>query len=458
MSLVHTLYDRIPVFGQNLVVSLYGLKLYHERYVHSDGDVHKLLDSQWYSTPQIEQTQLHSLKALLSHADDTVPYYRELFARAGIRPMELDKLADITRIPLLKKETLRSIPDALLSRRFRKRDLIALNTSGTSGTSLKVFVDIASRRKAYAFVSRYHRWANLINSRNNVTFGGRTIVPITSQSKVFWRYNAAMGNYLFSSYHMSDDNLPYYVEKIRAIRPQFIESYPSAAYVLAMFMKDNGIDGIHPKAILTSGETLFDYQRECIEEVFGCKVFDQYGCTEQALFVSQCEKGSYHVHPEYGLVEILDDDDKPVGPGQPGRVICTSFMNMAMPLIRYDLGDTAEWDDGRCECGRSFPIIKRICGRKDDYIVTPDSRKIGRLDPIFKGVNSIKLAQIVQKDLCNLELKIVPGSNFSDLDKRRVLNELHKRIGPLMRVEVSIVSEIPISKNGKFKAVVAMCH
>ena len=105
-------------------------------------------------------------------------------------------------------------------------------------------------------------------------------------------------------------------------------------------MKENSIIGIFPKAIITSAETLFDYQRETIEEVFGCPIFDQYGCAEQVVFVSQCEKGNYHIHPEFGFVEFLRDDGNRAQVGEPARLICTGFTNHAMPLIRYDIGDT----------------------------------------------------------------------------------------------------------------------
>ena len=85
-----------------------------------------------------------------------------------------------------------------------------------------------------------------------------------------------------------------------------------------------------PRLIVTTAETLLAFQRETIERAFSCPVTDQYGCTEMALFISQCEHGSYHVHPEYGIVEVLDERDRPVAPGEEGEVVCTGFVNRAM--------------------------------------------------------------------------------------------------------------------------------
>jgi phenylacetate-CoA ligase len=455
MSIAQSIYARLPEWGQNAVVSAYGCKLYYERYHRTGTDLEDLLRSQWYSAGQVRDGQLAALGKLLAHAGATVPYYGELFRNAGFEPQQSNSLEHLARLPLLKKETLRTRGEQLLSSHFPSKGLVPLNTSGTTGTSLRVMVDLESRRRTYAFTGRFHRWAGLLNSRNNVTLGGRTIIPPEREPATFWRYNAAMGNYLFSTYHMSERNLPRYVAKIRDIQPSFIEAYPSAVFLLARFMAEHDLGGIHPRAVITSGETLLEHQREVIERVFRCKVFDQYGCTEQALFVSQCEQGSYHVHPEYGIVELLDDHDQPVGIGRAGRVVCTSFVNRAMPLIRYDLGDLAEWGENSCACGRHFPVIRTIIGRQDDYILTPDGHRIGRLDPVFKGVASVRMAQIIQQDLTHLTLLIVPGSNFCDADRDSIVRELHNRVGNEMGIQVEYRDRIAMSANGKYKAVVS---
>lgn len=450
------IYNSSPVLLQNLLVSSYGVKLFYERYYKADRDyLRRLFASQWLSKDQIRRNQVNALNELLSHAWSTVRFYRENEAYSDVIATGITGIEALQALPVLDKETVRLNSSDLISSCFDRKDLIQLNTSGTTGKCLKVFVDHASRKASYCFTTRYHQWARLKDSRNNATFGGRVIVPPKQKKDVYWRFNAIMNNYLFSSYHMSEENLPFYIKKLKSIRPRFIEAYPSAAYVLAKYMGERKAGGIHPCAVLTSGETLFDYQRELIERVFGCPVFDQYGCTEQALFVSQCEKGTYHVHPEYGIVEIVDERGNPVGPGVVGRVVCTGFMNRAMPLIRYDLGDTAEWGEGACRCGRHFPIIRKICGRQDDYIVTADGRKVGRLDPIFKGLDSVKLAQIVQTDLNRVELRVVPGSTYNSEDRSILMKELSSRLGETMTVEVLEVADIPKTANGKIKSVIS---
>ena len=259
-----------------------------------------------------------------------------------------------------------------------------------------------------------------------------------------------MNNYLFSSYHISEENIPYYIEKINKIKPEFIDSYPSSIFNIARFALQKGLHIHSPKAFITSSETLLDHQREIISNVFNAPIFDQYGSAEQVLFISQCEYGTYHIHPEFGFVEIIKNNNN-----EAGEVIATGFTNKAMPLIRYRIGDTVIMGEEVCECKRNFPIIKKIIGRVDDMIITPEGNYVGRLDPVFKGLSTIKNAQIVQEKLEHVVVNIVPAEDYHNDDGQVVVKELKKRLGEKMHITINVVSDIPLTKAGKFRSVVS---
>jgi phenylacetate-CoA ligase len=267
-----------------------------------------------------------------------------------------------------------------------------------------------------------------------------------------------MRNRLFSSYHLSPANAPAYSRALCAYRPDYIDSYPSSAATLAALLKEAGLAAPRPRAIVKSSETLGASQREVIEEVFGARCFDQYGSTEQAAFVSQCEKGSYHVHPEYGIVEVVDAAGDPVRAGEEGEMLCTSFTNDALPLIRYRTGDAAVAGEPGCACGRAFPTLARILGRLDDLIVTPDGRRVGRLDPVFKGRSTIREAQIVQETPERVRVRIVEAPGYAPADGEAVRRELAIRLGPEMEIEIVTVDAIERTGSGKFRAVVNRAH
>jgi phenylacetate-CoA ligase len=288
-----------------------------------------------------------------------------------------------------------------------------------------------------------------------VTFGGRVLVPPEQTEPPFWRANVFSNNTQFSSYHLSAATAPAYYEKIKALQPALIDSYPSSIHVLVRFMRSQGLSGIQPKAIITSSETLLAHQRQTIEETFGCRVFDQYGGAEQVAFVCQCEQGSYHVNPEYGVVELLDEKGEPVPPGEPGELVATGFSNEAMPLIRYRTGDIAIWAEESCGCGRRFPTLRQIEGRRDDLLVTRDGRYIGRLDPIFKGLgHTIGAAQIIQTAYGQVTLCIERDAGYQERDGLRVAEELRKRLGPETQVTIEYPERIERTSGGKFRAVV----
>ena len=269
-------------------------------------------------------------------------------------PMHINVIAEN---PIIDKSDLLQSPQNFISTYYSKKSLIKINTSGTTGTPLTIYVTPDARKMNYAFFARSKRWAGIDGFEKSLTLAGRTIVPADQKQPCFWRKNLLFNNTLFSSYHLGEENFEHYVNAIRNINPVFIDSYPSSIAMIAEYMLRNNICDIRPRTIITSAETLFEHQRERIEKAFGCKLYDQYGSAEQVVFACQCEKGTYHINPEYGYVEVLNKNNEPVEAGQLGELVCTGFTNFAMPLIRYKIGDMATLTQKKCHCGRNFPVI-----------------------------------------------------------------------------------------------------
>lgn len=449
-------YYNLPILLQDIMCTVYGLKLYRERYGRSGRiSLRGLLSSQFMAFEDVNKIQASLLNDTLHHALESVEFYKDISLKVPDSPHGKDISEMLSVWPIIDKETVRSSPDGFISSFFKKTSLIKLHTSGTTGTPLTVYIDPAGRRLNYAFFERSKRWAGINGFEPSITLAGRPIVSPDQNVPPYWRRNFFLRNTLFSSYHLSSSNMIHYIKEIERINPKLIDSYPSSIEHIADYCLRYGIDTIRPKAIITSAETLFDHQRQKIEEAFGCRVYDQYGCTEQVVFVCQCECGSYHVNPEYGLLEVLDVNDRPVKPGEIGDFVCTGFTNKAMPLIRYRTGDMGIISEKLCECGRSFPVVEKIIGRNDEILITPDGRYIGRLDPIFKGVkNTIKEAQIVQEKRDHIVVYVVKDDDYQKQDGEYIIRELEKRIGSSMEYSLVYVDRIPRTKNGKFRALV----
>lgn len=449
------IYNNSPVLWQNLFCSLYGLKIYRGRYSPPFSDFfNALLDSQYLDRNAIEILQTKKLITLLKTAKRDTAYYAPTLP--DIPASQSLGLKDILcNLPVLDKEQFRESPESFLSTRYDRRKLVKVNTSGTTGAPMTIYMTPEARKMNYAFFTRSKRWAGIGGFERSITFAGRLIVPKRQESPPFWRANRFYNNRIYSSYHISDVNLPSYIESIKAYSPFFIDAYPSSLYPVADYILRQGITGIRPKAIITSSETLLEHQRLAIEKAFGCKVFDQYGSAEQAVFACQCEHGAYHLNPEYGVLEVVDKNNKPVPDGELGEFVCTGFTNDAMPLIRYKIGDLGALSKEKCQCGRHFQVIEKIVGRMDDVLTTPEGTYVGRLDPVFKGMgNTVKETQIIQQATDLIDVILVRGSGYKEDDGLSITRELKKRMGEQVTISIHYVNEIPRCANGKFRAVI----
>jgi phenylacetate-CoA ligase len=399
----------------------------------------------------VASAQLTQLVEVMRHAKNTVPLYRDL--RLPL-PQDSSEAKDALREwPILTKSALQEAGEAAFSDAFGSHGTTEIHTGGTTGRALAIRVDREALRWNYAFFERAKRWAGVGDSDRVATFAGRAIVDPDQKNPPFWRYNLAARQLLCSSYHLSPSALGAYVDALERFRPKLIDAYPSSVEQIAREVLRRGGVGFRPIAILTSSETLSYDTRRVVMEAFGCRVYDQYGSAEMVAFVSQCSLGSYHIMSDFGVIEILDDRGNPVAPGEEGEVIATGFINRAMPLVRYRLGDRAIAEGATCQCGMGHPTIRGIVGREDDVVVTPDGRRIGRLDPIFKAVSSLHEARIVQLSLDRLRLELVVSQSFSPNEEAELRRQLGLRVGSSMQVEVAYVESIPRTKSGKLRLV-----
>jgi len=453
-SWVEKIYEHSPALLQHAMISAYGWKLARLRYGGGyDRYLEDLLCSQYYSQSELAELQDEKLRLLIRHCYDNVPYYARLLRELRLMPTDFRVVADLQKLPVLHKETVRQQPELFHGQNYRNARCEIVNTSGTTGTTLRIRVGMEGRRKNYAFFTRLKLWAGVDPFARTATFGGRTIVPASARRPPFWRYNLATNTLLFSSYHLSETNMPAYLAKLRSWDPELIDSYPSSLHVLARHALDHGIRGPKPRAVITSSETLMTDQRTLICKAFGTRVFDQYGAAEQACFISECEAGSYHVHPEFGVVEFLPSahSESEVG----FRMVATGFTNWAMPLLRYDTTDLAIPANRECSCGRKFRVVEQIIGRIDDVLITSDGRYVGRLDPVFKGLETIQRAQIVQETLGRIRVRMIPGRGFSPAHQDSIRRELEKRLGKNIEYIFEVVQDIPVGPGGKFRAVIS---
>ena len=447
-------YDSSPVWAQNLACSVFGLKMRRERYNKVFHDALRfLLVSQGWSYERLLEHQNQELKRIITHAYEAVPYYRKIFNERGLTPEDIQTVIDLQKLPILEKKTLRERFLDLKSKNCTENRLVHGHTGGTTGTALDLIEDVETAPWQWAVWWRHRQRFGLRLNDPFIVFAGRDVVPLNSMDPPFWRRNLPMRQTYVSIHHMTKNNMPFLVDYLQRRNVSYYSGYPSGLYLLASYLLEKGIALRRPpKVTVTGAETLLPHQRRVIETALNTEVADQYGASEHCVNISECENHVYHVDMEFGIVEFV-----PI-PGLPSnvrRIVCTGFKNSAMPLIRYNIGDIATVSDKPCSCGRQSPVVEKIDGRIESYIITPDGRQLGRLDFLFKESKNIEEAQLVQDKLDHVYVKVVKGKTFADSDENELVKKMKQYLGHEIKIDIDYVEAIPRAANGKFRQIVS---
>ena len=430
---VEGLYHRLPGPLRTVAASVHGRRLRRWRYgPETDRLVAEARERDGWDQDRWVSWLDERRRAQLAHAATLAGYAG---ASGG------DELASW---PVLAKERVRADPRSFVDP--DADDLYEEHTSGTTGTPLLLWWDRPAVRGWYALVeARARGWHGVSRADRWALVGGQLVVPAQRRRPPYGVWNAALHQLYLSAWHLAPDTAGDYATQLRATEPTHVLGYPSALATLARLALDGGHELPRPRVVLTNAEPLLDHQRSVISEAFGCPTRDTYGLAELVAGAAECEAGTLHLWPEVGEVECLDGD-----------LVATGLLNRAMPLVRYRVGDRVagpvHWDP--CPCGRGLPTLPQIEGRDDDVVVTPDGRRLGRLDPLFKADLPLVEAQIVQEAPGRLRLRVVPARPLGDEDRQALVRRVRDHVGD-MDVVVEELERIERDAAGKFRAVIS---
>lgn len=444
--MLEKVYQNLPRRLQNVAMSAYGWKLYRQRFGGHLPPPYDSLESVFEEPgPAILAQQAERFRKLVRHAATTVPFYQELFSEKGVALDDVDvgNFAEI--FPVVSKQDILDRPEHFITtdKEFLKGSF-SLNTSGSSGTPLRVISSLEARRINYRYYQLALAEHGLDYRSRSTTFAGRILSRGDDDHPS--RMDYFNKTQYLSSYHLSANSIDAYINELNFWQPEFIDSYPSVLREIADLASDRGLRlDFRPRLLLTSSESLTEAVREKIEAFFVAPIIDHYGCTEMAVSAFNRE-GNYHVHPLYSVIEL-----EPLSEGS-FSLLATGLLNFAMPLIRYAIGDSVS-----CRDPSKPYCYQGIEGRVDDLVLTPEGRRVGRLDPAFKGIEGILFAQIVQHALDQLEIKVVLSEAGGGMfDEERLVKNIRERTSPQMHIDVSYHSDIERGANGKFKSVVSL--
>lgn len=400
-------------------------------------------------TSELLSIQKEKLLDLLDYSYKNCSYYKKIFDQYSVN---LSSVEDLQKIPVLTKSIIRENLDELISNRFSKYSLGKSNTGGSTGEPLEFYRDSASG--AYDNAHHWYLYSLMgYEKGDTILDSGGTFVPKELRDKnIYWTQNdkdSVWGEYCFSVLYITDDNLSFYIQKFKEIKPAILRGYPSFFNKLATYIIEHNITfDFKIKGANLTAEMCSESQRENIEKAFACMVYFEYGHSEVSVYCYTKDNSYiYQSSPIYGYVEVIKEDGAQATIGEVGSIVVTGFNNYGMPFIRYDTGDIGEVYE------KNAGIVKfsRIMGRSQDYIVSKDDQKVFLTALIFgqhlKAFKNMKKWQLVQNEVGKVIINIVKNDLYSKEDEEDIFIKFTNVAN--MDLIFHYVDDIPLTKRGK---------
>jgi phenylacetate-CoA ligase len=416
------------------------------------------------SPSDLGELQAGMLRRLLRHAYRHTAHYRHVLDERGLRPEDFDSLADLARLPLLDRATVRATIDTRTAT-APPAAVIRKTTSGSSGQPIEVLYNTESRHWRDAIRWRGYGWGGYRIGMRALHYWG--FVPTAATT--WWKRGKIVADRLLKRdvyvdcTPRGDAALAAAVDAIRRFRPQVIVAYASGAGALARFIADRRLRAWDDIPVLTGAEALLPHDRAAIERAFG-PAFETYGCREVMLMASECEAhDGLHTSMENLIVEVIvrqpDGTVRPARAGETGEVVITDLHNLACPLVRYVNGDLAvARGDAPCRCGRGLARIGPIEGRVTETLFDGAGRAVGGLvfNILFSTIGHVARSfQVVQRQDRSIVFRVVPFEGARLPDRETALVRAHaERYLPGAPFTIEVVREIPLTTAGKRRVVV----
>jgi phenylacetate-CoA ligase len=361
------------------------------------------------ATPQqIQFVQYSQLLTLLKHAARYSEFWRQQLQQAGFDSSRSDAqhAADVFhRLPALDRSTVQQQPEALRAHwpGLDEKRLIVSVSSGSTGVPVRVEKDASTYSPLYSAVSWQEGQWHQRDARLTIAVIGAGLQH--ADHDTWGSMYSALGMRGRSEVRAAESaSVPEHLDWLLELKPAYLKCSPTLAAELAQCALDRGLQ-LPLKHIISQWERVSPRHRELCQKAFSCPIVDRYSCEEAGWLALACTQHSLHVCSATALIEIVDQNNRPCAPGVPGRVLITPLQSFAMPLLRYDLGDLAQWGEP-CSCGLPMPVIGRLWGRIRQMI---DAGKGRRIPMPFLGddlgkLPSIRAFRIQQYDDGTLEL------------------------------------------------------
>ncbi|WP_298507191.1 CoF synthetase [uncultured Maribacter sp.] len=379
-----------------------------------------------------------SLYKLLKHATSTTKFYKTY-----------DNYKNIYDFPIINKNVILNNFIDFKSNIYRLEKLYSASSSGSTGIPFTIFQNKNKKNRNSADVIYFAKEAN--------AYIGNKLVYIK-----LWDYSNAKSKILkflqnilvHDVMNNSEGAISKLTAKImRDKSNKIILCYPSFMAEMCVYLEKHIEEPFikNIKSIITSSESLDENDRENIERIFKAPVFERYSNQENGILAQQTKDsdGKYKINHASYFIEVLDkESNNHVATGEVGRIVVTDLFNYAMPMIRYDTGDMAIYE----EVDGNYPVFSKIYGRKMDMIYDVEGKMVSPF--IFYrilGFGKIKQFQFVQTSQRDYLFRL--NGKAEDVKEKEAVIFYKNILGQEAIIKFSYVNEIPLLSSGKRKKV-----
>ena len=410
--------------------------------------------TQYLPDDELKSFRNERLRNLLAEANANIPYYKKLFSDHKIKADEIN-LDSINKIPFLTKDIIRENQSLLQNQVLPKSRFKENSTSGSSGRKTIFYSDLNAELFKAPLNWRSLNWVDIRFGDKELRIWGAMHDINKARSLVNRTKNYLTNKVILSSYKLNDKIIREYIEFTNSYKPDQIHAYPSSLYEIAKHIVDNKLNIFKPKAIFTSGEQLYDWQREKIKEAFSADVFSFYGCREVNIIAQECKKHEgMHIMAENILLEVVNDKGENIY-DEEGEIVVTDLSNFVFPFVRYKIMDRGILTKKKCSCGINLPLLKSIHGRTFDLIKLVNGGSVGAtfFTHLFREKPGIDDFRVYQNNIKKILVEYISGNK--DLDITYFINQIKKQSDNCLEVEFNRVDNFNIPDSGKKQFIIS---
>ncbi len=442
-----------PVLARRLVYPLHERLLKRPTFAY----LAELEQSQWLSREGMEQLQELKLAGLLDAAWQHCPWHRERLMATGIDTERPVSLADLQRLPTMDKQAAVTHGEQMVWHGV-PGGTFQYNTGGSSGQPLIFYYGRRRQASDAAGRMRARRWWGVEPGDPEVYLWGAP-VELDKTDRIKALRDRLLNQLVLNAFEMSPAHMDEYARAIQSFQPHCLYGYASSVALLAAHVLDRGMQLHLPrlKVVCTTGEPLFDHQRQLIGEAFGVPVANEFGSRDIGFTAHETPEGQLLLMSESIILEVLDEQGQPVAPGATGEAVMTALESFAQPFIRYRTGDVVRLSETPCQAGRGLHVIDEVVGRSTDFVVTTDGTIMHALAVIYvlRAIPGVGEFKIVQHSLQDIEVQVVPNARWEEGGRAAIESGLQQRLGTDVRITIRLVEAIPPEPSGKHRYVVS---